>query len=104
MRYAFVVVGWMLPWFRATLPRRYWRKVVTAVQGIALTAVASGLIAGFAGALVAFALLLLAESFGRDVIWLVRHRSARTAAPDGPAEAPDAGILGPSDALDARRS
>lgn len=104
MRYAFVVVGWMLPWFRATLPRRYWRKVVTAVQGIALTAAASGLSTGFAGALVAFALLLLAESFGRDVVWLVRRRSARIAVPAGPVAAQDAGILGPSDALNARRS
>ncbi|MGO4276920.1 CDP-alcohol phosphatidyltransferase family protein, partial [Paenibacillus sp. TAF58] len=33
MRYGFVVVGWVVPWFRRRLPPRYWRKVVTAVQG-----------------------------------------------------------------------
>src|SRR3977135_199501 len=46
MRYAFVVAGWFLPWFRRTLPPRYWRKVVTAFQGIALTVAASGLLPG----------------------------------------------------------
>ncbi|WP_243062826.1 CDP-alcohol phosphatidyltransferase family protein [Humibacter sp. RRB41] len=82
MRYAFVAVGWALPWFRAQLPPRYWRKVVTAAQGIALTFAASGLLAQLAVVLVLAALLLLVESFGRDVVWLVRHRS--------PAEAPRA--------------
>jgi len=80
MRYAFVVAGWMLPWMNATLPPRYWRKVVTAVCGIALTAVATGLLP-FAGnaMLVGAALLLLVESFGRDVVWLVRRAAeART--------------------------
>lgn len=82
MRYAFVVVGWMLPWMNATLPPRYWRKVVTAVCGIALTAVATGLLP-FAGnaMLVGAALLLLVESFGRDVVWLARRAAgARTVA------------------------
>ena len=44
MRYVFVAAGWVLPWLRLQLPYRYWRKVVTAVQGIALTLAASGLI------------------------------------------------------------
>ena len=77
MRYAFVVAGWMLPWMRGQLPPRYWRKVVTAVQGIALALAASGLAPTLAGVAVAIALALLVESFGRDVIWLaLRHRSA----------------------------
>ena len=43
LRYAFVAAGWVLPWMAATLPPRYWRKVVTAVAGIGLTIAASGL-------------------------------------------------------------
>ena len=31
MRYAFVLGIWTLPWMRATLPPRYWRKVVVAI-------------------------------------------------------------------------
>ena len=98
MRYVFVAAGWLLPWLRTPLPPRYWRKVVTAVAGIALTVAASGLLPALlpvglsavlpvgptpgrpaAGAvvdvvLVAVALALLIESFGRDVVWLVRRR------------------------------
>ncbi|WP_431279238.1 CDP-alcohol phosphatidyltransferase family protein [Leifsonia poae] len=81
MRYAFVMIGWAVPWFNRKLPPRYWRKVVTAVAGIALALAASGLLPGVAVALVAFALLLLVESFGRDVIWLVRRRHADVEAP-----------------------
>ncbi|MFB2600343.1 CDP-alcohol phosphatidyltransferase family protein [Herbiconiux sp. P17] len=77
MRYVFVAAGWVLPWLRRRLPFRYWRKVVTAVQGIALTLAASGLLpAVVAAVLVGVALALLVESFGRDVLWLVARRSA----------------------------
>jgi phosphatidylglycerophosphate synthase len=86
MRYVFVAVGWVFPWFRATLPVRYWRKVVTAAQGIALTAAASGLLPGIAVAMVALALLLLVESFGRDVLWLVLRRTRRRIGADIDAE------------------
>ena len=90
MRYAFVVAGWVLPWMRGQLPPRYWRKVVTAVQGIALALAASGLAPMLAGVAVAIALALLVESFGRDVIWLAlrRRSTARSLAGDGarPAE------------------
>jgi phosphatidylglycerophosphate synthase len=73
MRYAFVVIGWMLPWMRASLPPRYWRKVVTAVCGIALTVVAARLLPfSLDVAVVGAALALLVESFGRDIVWLVR--------------------------------
>ncbi|WP_205529198.1 CDP-alcohol phosphatidyltransferase family protein [Microbacterium halotolerans] len=75
MRYAFVVAGWALPWLRAPLPPRHWRKVVTAVQGVALIVAASGLVpTAMSIAAVAVALLLLCESFGRDVVWLVCQR------------------------------
>ncbi|WP_349428490.1 CDP-alcohol phosphatidyltransferase family protein [Microbacterium sp. LWS13-1.2] len=73
LRYAFVVAGAGLPWMRRTLPPRYWRKVVTAVCGIALTIVAAQVLPPEANlAVAAAALLLMLESFGRDVTWLVR--------------------------------
>ncbi|MGO4595897.1 CDP-alcohol phosphatidyltransferase family protein [Leifsonia sp. 2TAF2] len=74
LRYAFVAAGWMLPWLNRTLPARYWRKVVTAVAGIALALAASGAAPVAATLLVILALALLVESFGRDVIWLFRRR------------------------------
>jgi phosphatidylglycerophosphate synthase len=72
-RYALLLAGWLIPWLAAPLPFRYWRKVVAAVQGIVLTVAASGLLDSLTGMIaVAAALLLLAESFGRDMIWLYR--------------------------------
>jgi phosphatidylglycerophosphate synthase len=71
MRYAYVAAMWPLPWMRGTLPPRYWRKVVAATQGVVLVVAASGVLprwltlAGLLGAVV-----LLVESFGRDVLWL----------------------------------
>nr|WP_076469349.1 CDP-alcohol phosphatidyltransferase family protein [Micromonospora avicenniae] len=76
MRYAFVAAGWALPWLRGTLPPRHWRKVVAATQGVVLTA--AGVLPGRpATLLIVLALALLVESFGRDVIWLWRHRPLR---------------------------
>jgi phosphatidylglycerophosphate synthase len=72
-RYVFLLAGWLIPWLRAPLAPRFWRKVVAAVQGIALTVAASGVTSRLVGMIaVAAALLLLAESFGHDVIWLYR--------------------------------
>src|SRR5215469_3292524 len=72
-RYALLLASWLIPWLAAPLPPRYWRKVVAAVQGIVLTVAASGLLDRLTGMIaVAAALLLLTESFGRDVIWLCR--------------------------------
>lgn len=74
LRYAFVAAGWALPWMRATLPPRHWRKVVTAVAGIALTLAVSTLLPLLAEfVVVLIALALLVESFARDILWLVRH-------------------------------
>jgi phosphatidylglycerophosphate synthase len=72
-RYALLLAGWLIPWLAAPLPPRYWRKVVAAVEGIVLTVAASGVPGRMAGMIaVIVALLLLVESFGRDVIWLYR--------------------------------
>jgi phosphatidylglycerophosphate synthase len=72
-RYALLLAGWLIPWLAAPLPPRYWRKVVAAVQGIVLTVAVSGRLDRLVGMIaVAAALLLLAESFGRDVRWLYR--------------------------------
>jgi phosphatidylglycerophosphate synthase len=83
-RYVFFAAGWAFTWMRAPLPRRDWRKTVTAAQGIALTVAAAEILpTALTRAVVAVALALLAESFGRDVWWLARHRPAeglRTAA------------------------
>ena len=79
MRYLFVAAGWLFPSMRAQLPHRYWRKVVTAVCGIALVLVASGLLPSpFDVVAGAVALGLLFESFGRDVIWLRVNSSRRS--------------------------
>jgi uncharacterized protein YqeY len=75
MRYAFVFFSWVLPWLRAQVPPRYWRKVVAAVQGIVLVTAVSGVLpAPLTTAAVVVALALLVESFGRDVVWLWYHR------------------------------
>ncbi len=76
-RYAFLAAGWLFPWMRTPLPRRDWRKVVAATQGIALTVAAAGVLPlALTRAGLAVALALLAESFGRDVWWLWRRRRA----------------------------
>jgi len=76
-RYAFLAAGWALPWLRAPLPRRDWRKTVTASQGVALVVAASGIVSPAASRVIlAIALAMLAESFGRDVWWLWRNRHA----------------------------
>lgn len=83
IRYAFAAAGWVLPWLRGSLPPRYWRKVVTAVTGVALTVAASGVGSSswaYAGLVAAAA--LLAESFGRDVWWLWRRRKDSSAGVD----------------------
>jgi phosphatidylglycerophosphate synthase len=72
-RYAFVVACWALPWMRAQLPPRYWRKVVVAYVDVALAA--SLLPNRWTTLTLAIAVLLIAESFGRDVWWL-RRRAA----------------------------
>jgi phosphatidylglycerophosphate synthase len=82
LRYAFVAAAAALPWLRGTLPPRFSRKAVAAGQGIALVVAASGVLPGvLTGAVVASALISLLWSFGRDVRWLWRCRTAGHPAP-----------------------
>ncbi|GAA4482466.1 CDP-alcohol phosphatidyltransferase family protein [Microbacterium panaciterrae] len=77
MRYAFVAAAWLQPFLGRTLPYRYWRKVVAAACGVALAVVAAQFLPPAGNVIVAAAaLLLLIESFGRDVIWLIRVNRA----------------------------
>ena len=75
-RYAFAVAGWVWAWMRRPLPYRYWRKVTAGVQGVVMTLAAAEVVAQrVITAALLVALLLLAESFGRDVLWLwIRRR------------------------------
>jgi phosphatidylglycerophosphate synthase len=76
MRYAFLAATGVLPWMRATLPPRYWRKIVAATEGVVLVvAVADVLPRTVIVTALAIALGLLVESFGRDVWWLWRCRA-----------------------------
>jgi phosphatidylglycerophosphate synthase len=98
-RYAFLAGELLVPWMRAPLPPRYWRKVVAATQGITLTIAAADVLPpAVTRAVLVIALALLAESFGRDVWWLwsdrhAAHRRAEAVADGnvGPAVAADAG-------------
>jgi phosphatidylglycerophosphate synthase len=77
MRYAFLAAGWAFVWMRAPLPRRDWRKVVTAVQGVTLTVAAAEVLPTTVTRIaLGVALAMLTESFGRDVWWLWRRRDA----------------------------
>jgi len=74
-RYVFLVGEWLLPWLRAPLPARRWRKVVTAVQGVVLTVAAADVLPRVVmEALLVAALVALAASFGECVWWLWRRR------------------------------
>ncbi|PZS18580.1 MAG: CDP-alcohol phosphatidyltransferase [Pseudonocardiales bacterium] len=74
-RYLFVAAGWVRPWLRASVPPRYWAKAVAAVQGVVLTFAAAQVVTHqVADAALVASLALLAESFGREVSWLWRHR------------------------------
>jgi len=83
-RYLLWLAERVLPWLRRPVPPRYWRKVVAAVQGVVLAVAVSGLLpSGWSAGLLVGALVLLAESFGRDVWWLWRSREAEVPYPEG---------------------
>jgi len=85
MRYALGVATAVIPFLRAPVPPRFWRKVVAAVQGVTLAVVAADLLPpALAEFALAAALSLLVESFGRDVWWLWRERAAHTVGPVTP--------------------
>ncbi len=80
MRYAFVAASWVLGWMRGSLPPRYWRKVVAAIQGVMLTVAMGDVLPGPLTTVVLVAsLALLVESFGRDIAWLWVTRHHRRA-------------------------
>ncbi|MDQ4007732.1 MAG: CDP-alcohol phosphatidyltransferase family protein [Actinomycetota bacterium] len=97
-RYLFAAAGWLLPWLRRELPFRYWRKVVTATVGVVLASAAAGVLPrSWTSAALAVALVLLAESFGRDVWWLWRRRPG---VADRPAEGSRGRLAFPAAATD----
>src|SRR4051812_23308576 len=78
-RYLFLIGEWLLPWMRAPLPPRRWRKVVAAAQGVVLTVAAAAILPhALTQALLAVALLALSASMGQCVWWLWRRRNAET--------------------------
>jgi phosphatidylglycerophosphate synthase len=82
MRYVFVASSRPLPWLKAPLPPRMTRKTVAALQGIVLMVAAADVLPRSIGAVATgLALAALVWSFGRDVIWLYRHRDATRAEP-----------------------
>ncbi len=81
-RYLFGAAKWPLPWLRGTAPPRRWCKVVAVVQGVTLTiAAAEVLPLAWNRVLLAVALALLAESFGREAweLWRASGRDVREA-------------------------
>jgi hypothetical protein len=89
-RYAFAVSGWVVPWLRMALPARPWRKVAAAVAAVALVVAAANVLpVPLARAAMLVALALIAESFGRDVVWTWRRRNAPSSG--GALEVPVAG-------------
>ncbi|MBQ1010627.1 CDP-alcohol phosphatidyltransferase family protein [Micromonospora sp. M51] len=99
MRYVFVAASWVLGWMRGSLPPRYWRKVVAAVQGVVLTVAMGDALPGPLTTVVLVAsLALLVESFGRDVRWLWTTRRLRHAVANDAADQ-RAGIAHGSDAM-----
>jgi phosphatidylglycerophosphate synthase len=90
-RYALWAAELVVPWLRAAVPFRYWRKVVAAIQGVVLTVAVSEVAPPvLTVAALAVALALLTESFGRDVWWLRTHRSTGCAEPQPVPAAPPA--------------
>jgi phosphatidylglycerophosphate synthase len=75
MRYVFVAAGWRWSWLQGELPPSMARKVVCVIQGIALLAALAPFTSGGVAVVVsAGAVAALGGSFGRDALWLYRHR------------------------------
>jgi phosphatidylglycerophosphate synthase len=76
-RYLFLAGEWLLPWMRAPLPPRRWRKFAAATQGVVLTVAAAGVLPrALTQALLLAALALLTASMGECTWWLWRRRHA----------------------------
>lgn len=75
MRYLFLAAAVAWPWLMATLPERFSRKAICVIQIAVLISLLAPIISGpVSWTLAAIATVLLIYSFGRDVIWLARHR------------------------------
>ena len=75
MRYVFVAAALAWPWLMAPLPERFSRKAICVVQIAVLIALLAPIISGpVSWTIAAIGTALLAYSFGRDVVWLARHR------------------------------
>ncbi|WP_236967026.1 CDP-alcohol phosphatidyltransferase family protein [Microbacterium aurantiacum] len=73
MRYVFVAASWIRPKLRGDLPYSSFRRTVAAIQGVALLVALIPIVpVPLAAASAAIALVLLAASFGRDIIALER--------------------------------
>lgn len=89
MRYCSAVAAWLIPILRIPVFYSYARKVVAAVQGIALVfAALAGLVPAIPGSVtttvLATALGLLCWSFGRDIVWQIARSRRRDNAPYRP--------------------
>ncbi len=74
-RYVFLAGEWLLPWMRAPLPPRRWRRLVAATQGVVLTVAAAEVLPrALVQVLLAVALALLTVSVGECTWWLWRRR------------------------------
>jgi phosphatidylglycerophosphate synthase len=94
-RYLFLAGEWLLPWMRAPLPPRRWRRLVAAMQGVVLTVAAAGVLPrALTQALLVAALALLAASVGQCAWWLWCHRhAAHDQVPEGDVGQPQRGPL-----------
>jgi phosphatidylglycerophosphate synthase/uncharacterized protein YqeY len=105
MRYIWVIISRVRPWLRGSLPPRYWRKVVAAIQGIVLVSAASGVLPPpLVTAALVGALALLVESFGRDLVWLWYQRQVESLRQRLRSALPAAMKAGDRDAVSALRS
>jgi phosphatidylglycerophosphate synthase len=81
-RYVFGAGELLLSWMRAPLPRRRWRLLVAAAQGVVLTVAAAEVLPRtLTEVLLAAALVLLAASMVECVWWLWRRRHAAAREP-----------------------
>jgi phosphatidylglycerophosphate synthase len=81
-RYVFVAASWALPWLRESASPRPWCKVVAVVQGVVLIAAAADVLpVSWTRAALVVALVLLAESFGRESweLWRMSGGDIRSA-------------------------
>jgi phosphatidylglycerophosphate synthase len=78
-RYVFLAGEWLLPWMRAALPPRRWRKLVAAMQGVVLTLAAAEILPHtLTQVLLGAALIALTASVVQCVWWLWRRRHDHT--------------------------